>query len=151
MLFKDNIYQAFNNSEEVEGLIIENTKNFEQRFKILITQTQFYGAIPICVSQPQLMTNDIKGVRRGIEKAFEYEGQFFNGLDYDASIKSISTSMQKLCLEADGFYIDAARKQFRQEDFYDVVHFTLTGVRQLGEYLFQEFLSQEIAIPRANK
>lgn len=151
VLFKDDIYQAFNNSEGVDRLIIENTKNFEQRFKILITRTQFYGAIPICVSQPHRLTKDIKGVKRGIEQAFKYEGKFFNGLDYDASIKSISTSMQKLCLEADGFYIDAARKQFRQEDFYDVVHMAPTGVRQLGEYLFQEFLSQEIAIPRANK
>jgi hypothetical protein len=151
VLFKDDIYQAFNNSEGVDRLIIENTKNFEQRFKTLITRTQFYGAIPICVSQPHLMTKDIKGIKRGIEQAFEYEDQFFNGLDYDASIKSISTLMQKLCSEADGFYIDAAQKQFRQEDFYDLVHMTTTGVRQLGEYLFQEFLSQEIAIPRANK
>jgi len=151
VLSKDEIYQAFNKSEGVDRLITENTKKFEYRFKILITQTQFYGAIPICVSQPHLITKDIKGVKKGIEQAFEYEGRFFNGLDYDASIRSINTSMQKLCLEADGFYIDVARKQFRQEDFYDLVHLTSTGARKLGEYLFQEFLSQDIAIPRANK
>ena len=151
LLFKDDIYQAFDSSEGIDRLVMENTKNFEQRFKKLITRTQSYGAIPICVSQPHLMTKEINGVKRGIEQAFEHEGQFFNGLDYDKSIRSINTSMQKLCIEADGFYIDAARKLFRQEDFYDVAHMRTTGAKQLGEYLFQEFLSQEIAIPRANK
>jgi len=140
----DNEYIAINKTNGLDKQIKKNTKNFEDRFRILLKQARSYGAIPICVSQPHLLKKEIGGLHKGIEKAFSYESITYNGLDFDESIISLSNSMKVLCYEYSGFFIDIYAKKFSNEDFYDLVHMTPTGSKRLGNYLFEEFIYQKI-------
>jgi lysophospholipase L1-like esterase len=129
---------------ESTNLIHENTLKFRQRFNVLMKLTKEYGAIPICVSQPHLFVKNNISAILGLPEAFKYKGKTFNGLDYNASIKSINSAMKDLCLNYNGIYIDIASKYFTDSDFYDVVHMTPKGEEVLANYLYQEFIKQGV-------
>jgi hypothetical protein len=142
--FSNADYRAIKHTNSVEVQIAKNTENFEKRFKQLLLQASLYGSKPICVSQPHLYTRTINGTKKGVENVFEYNGTWYNGLDYDTSISELSKSMKRLCLEGNGYFFDMASKKFETGDFYDGVHMTPTGTQRLGSYMYKEFIVQKL-------
>jgi hypothetical protein len=138
------VYTSTIKTNSVEVQIAKNTEGFEKRFLELMAQVRSYGAKPICVSQPHLFTKFVDGNNKGVDNVFEYAGVSYNGLDYDMSISALNSTMMRLCLENDGYFIDIASKKFENDDFYDYVHMTHSGVKRLANYMYQEFVLQKI-------
>jgi hypothetical protein len=90
------------------------------------------------------MTKVFDNQKRGVQEAFKYNGITFNGLDYEESLRSLNTTMEKTCRNAGGYFIDMASKKFDSSDFYDGVHMTPTGAQKVGKYLFDEFIIQKL-------
>jgi len=139
-------YVAFKLTNGVESQISHNTEEFKKRFTHILDEVNQVGGTPICVSQPHQYAMTIHGEKRGVGNVFEYQGVSYNGLDYDASIYSLNQEMKTLCIDNNGYFIDAYAKKFDKSDFYDGVHMTPRGAKRLGGYLFKEFLDQEIPI-----
>jgi hypothetical protein len=137
-------YTAAIKTNFIEAQIAKNTESFEKRFVELILQARSYGAKPICVSQPHLLTKNVNGASKGAEAVFEYLGVTYNGLDFEHSISALNKSMMRLCLENDGYFIDVASKNFEDEDFYDLVHMNQLGAKRLGNYMYEEIVRQKI-------
>jgi hypothetical protein len=76
---------------------------------------------------------------KGVRDAFIYDGVVFNGLDYRHSILSINKVMSEMCPKYGGVYINLEDKKFETTDYYDAVHMTPSGVKKVGEYLFDGF------------
>lgn len=140
-----NDYTATIKTNFIEAQIAKNTESFEKRFFELISQARSYGAKPICVSQPHLLTKNVNGTIKGAEAVFEYLGVIYNGLDFEHSISTLNKSMMRICLENEGYFIDIASKKFKDDDFYDLVHMNQLGTKRLGNYMYEEFVRQKIA------
>lgn len=138
-------YTADQVTPGIAELVDQNTAAFSGRLETIIALIrQRYGAKPICVSQPNLMTTVRDGRLLGIPQAFRYEGRQFNGLDYDRSIKAINSAMKTICLAAGGSYIDLASVTYPTTAFYDAVHMGPTGARLVGNELFEAMQRQGI-------
>jgi len=135
------LYKSVRNTDGVEQLILENTKRFENRLQVILRQIESTGAKAICVSQPHALAWDFGDGPRGVESAFEFRGQKYNGLDLRASILSINRSMETLCKKSGGYYIDLAMEPFAIDDFYDFTHMTPEAEKKVAEYLFRNFES----------
>jgi lysophospholipase L1-like esterase len=139
-------YTEFNETDNVQNLINDNTGAFRHRFEILLQRVKRYRAKPICVSQPHLFTRPIGNQKGGVANVFSYKNKVYNGLDYDASIRSINNAMKVLCLKYDGYFIDIADKDFEISDFYDSIHMNNAGAKKLGNYIYQEIINQNIIL-----
>jgi lysophospholipase L1-like esterase len=142
--FKEKDYVVSALTPGVEIKIAKNSDAFEKRLRAMLSHIRSRGALPICVSQPHLYAKKFEGKNRGLERVFQHEKISYNGLDYEASINALSKVMKTSCVESAGYFIDIGSKKFLDEDFYNGVHMTNSGVRRLGEYLYEEFAAQKI-------
>ncbi|MBF0340479.1 MAG: SGNH/GDSL hydrolase family protein [Magnetococcales bacterium] len=138
-------YTALEKTNGIDALIVKNTELFGQRLSLLLDKIGQRQGIPICVTQPHLFTATFAGVKKGIENAFSFENQAYNGLDYDASLASINLEMKRLCTGKGRYFVDMAVKSFDVDDFYDPVHSTPKGALRVGSYLAEEFQKQGIS------
>jgi len=138
-------YTSDSPSKGVEPLVRENGRGFADRLnKIVVEIGKKYGAKVICVSQPHLFVMERNGKLYGLAEAFQYEGKFYNGLDYQMSLEEINRIMRMLCTRENVYFIDLAKKSFSAEDFYDLVHLSPKGAKTIARYLFQEMERQGI-------
>lgn len=117
----------------------KNTELFSDRLKNLLVKVNGLKGVPVCVSQPTILYKNIGGQVKGVRDAFIYDGTTFNGLDYRHSILSINKVMSEICPQYGGIYINLEDKTFDAADYYDAVHMTPSGVKKVGEYLFDGF------------
>lgn len=137
-------YTAQSLSADAFSQVEKNSKAFQQRLVGILGEISNRDATPICVSQPHLAVSNRNGKTLGLPNMFYFEEKSYNGLDYEFSINSLNATMKKLCIQADGFYIDIAAKSFERGDYYDVVHMNSNGTFRLGKYLFEEFKTKGI-------
>lgn len=138
----DSSYGAPRTTAGVEPLVEKNTALFSERLALILSEIAARKGTPVCISQPHLYVREFHGQTRGVDRVFAYGDQWFNGLDYDASVRSINKEMQRLCTAAEGYYIDLASKKFELSDFYDGVHNTPEGAGRVGRYMFEELEKQ---------
>ena len=137
-------YVAQSTTAGVEILIKKNTDGFRLRFDKLLAETKNYGAIPICVSQPNLFTSVVNGTSKGTSNVFEYKGTTYNGLDFDSSLRALNDVMRSSCKTVGGFFIDINSRQFKTSNFYDNVHMGPSGAERLGTILYEEFIKMQL-------
>lgn len=142
--FSPEEYIRTENTAGALALAEENKQAFSKRLRFVLGQIKQMGSVPVCVSQPHLYINSSSGTKKGVPFAFEYKGVFYNGLDYDASIKLLNQEMAELCSSQGSFYIDAASHTFAPEDFYDLVHMTPIGAKKLGDLIAHQMIRKKI-------
>jgi hypothetical protein len=121
------------------NLSLKNTELFSDRLNSLLLKVQSVDGVPVCISQPTILYKNFDGHVKGVRDAFIYDGVVFNGLDYRHSILSINKVMSEMCPKYGGVYINLEDKKFETTDYYDAVHMTPSGVKKVGEYLFDGF------------
>jgi hypothetical protein len=137
-------YTAQSLSAEALSQVENNSKDFQQRIIGILGEISNRDATPICVSQPHLAVSNRNAKPLGLLNIFSFEEKSYNGLDYELSINSLNAKMEKLCIQANGFYIDITANSFERDDYYDVVHMNSSCARRLGNYLLEEFKTNRI-------
>jgi lysophospholipase L1-like esterase len=131
---------------DVNNLIENNTKYFENRLRSILIEINEWGSIPILITQPHLFVKSIEGVTFGIANVFQHQGVEYSGLDFDASLNALSEVMKNLSKEFDGIFIDLKNREFAELDFYDYVHMTSQGVKRVANYIFDELVEIEVEL-----
>ena len=138
-------YTAVSISSLTKQLTDQNTARFHRRLeRILHFITKEYNAIPICISQPHRLSISNHNVEKGLLDVFEYDGNSFNGLDFDYSLRSLNSDMKQLCTSSGGYFIDIYNKDFSDEDFYDDIHLNPIGTKKLTMHLLEELSDLKI-------
>lgn len=123
---------------ESAPLIQVNTTRFEGNMEHILQSIRQAGGTPVCVSQPHQLTQNVGGQRRGVAEAFTYNGKAFNGIDYDNSLKALNGVLQSVCGAYGGNFIDLHNTSLGPQHYYDYVHQTPDGARQIGLLLADE-------------
>lgn len=140
----DAAYTAVAATPGVQPLIRQNTALFSERLASILRLVKARSGVPVCVSQPHLYARRFGNEVRGVGKVFAFNDAWFNGLDFDASLRAINAEMQRLCTGAGGYYVDLGAKPYDPGDFYDGVHNTPSGAARVGTYLFEELRKQGV-------
>nr|VFK28745.1 MAG: GDSL-like Lipase/Acylhydrolase family protein [Candidatus Kentron sp. MB]VFK74074.1 MAG: GDSL-like Lipase/Acylhydrolase family protein [Candidatus Kentron sp. MB] len=130
-------FPAIRLSDGVSAIAERHAKSFSTRLVRLLDHTRQLGAKPICVSQPHRSVVDTDQGKRGIAYTFSVNGVDFNGLDADFTLQKTNQVMREVCGEA--LYMDLYSKEFSADSFYDYVHTTPKGSREIGLYLASEY------------
>jgi len=137
-------YGSTRPAADIEALVAQSTVAFRERLQRLLVLIERSGAKPICVSQPSIIYRHFPEGWRGITETFKLDGRSFNGLDYRASMLALNQVMADLCPRTGGHYIDLESRPFDVGDYYDAAHMNGAGTAKVGNYLFEEFVTQRI-------
>jgi len=122
-------------------LMNKRLNEYAERLTILIAKTREFGSEPIFATQPTRKYRFNKGVIEGIKAPFPYDSTLINGVDYyhmmklqDRTTCLVGSKNQVTCLDM------AKGNLWIDEDYYDYIHMTPSGVKRVGEYLFEALI-----------
>lgn len=127
--YNDDDYTVNVMNEQTDFLSEQNSLAFRSRMKSLLEQIYALGATPLCVTQPHRLVMEKEGVIYGVPNAL---GEGFSGIDYDYSIRKLNDVIFDLCGENT---LDLYNHKFSNSHFYDAVHTTATGSKEIGEIM----------------
>lgn len=114
-------------------------EEYRERLSVLIDKTRKIGSTPIFVTQPSRKYRFREGRVEGLEVRSRYDEVYINGVDFYYMMRKIDHETKSVADSHGILYLDlAARDLWADEDFYDFVHMTPSGVKKVGEYLFDE-------------
>jgi hypothetical protein len=135
--YQDSDYTVTMLNKETQYLSAKNTLAFKSRTSDILKKIHRLNAIPICVTQPHrfvITKND--GQMYGIPNVL---GDGFSGIDYDFSIQQLNSVLFELCGDN---MVDLYSHNFINLHFYDGVHTTSLGSREIGEKLANFFITR---------
>jgi lysophospholipase L1-like esterase len=135
--YQDSDYIVTMLNKETERLSAENALAFKSRMNEILNKIHMLNAVPVCVTQPHrfvITKND--GQMYGIPNVL---GDGFSGIDYDFSIQRLNYVLFELCGDNK---VDFYSHNFINSHFYDGVHTTSLGSREIGEKLANFFITR---------
>ena len=123
----DNEYFIDVINEQTKVLSEQNANAFRLRMQSLLKKISALDAIPICVTQPHRYVMKKNQKIYGVSNVL---GLCFSGIDYDYSIQKLNEVIFELCKEN---IIDLYNHKFLSSHFYDGVHTTAMGSKEIGE------------------
>ena len=124
-------------NDQTKFLSEQNASLFHSRLQSLLEYISSLGSIPICVTQPHRYVMTKKdGKTYGIPNVW---GKGFSGLDYDYSLQKLNDVIFELCKENT---LDLYNHQFLSTHFYDGIHTTPTGSREIGEKIAEFIITR---------
>ena len=133
--YPESDYIENNINEKTVSLSFNNSLAFKSRVENILEYISDMGALPICVTQPHRYLIEKENQIYGIPNVL---GEGFSGIDYDYSIRSLNTVLKNLCGTN---IIDLYNHNFKEEHFYDGVHTTALGSREIGEQIASFIIS----------
>ncbi len=123
-----------------EIFISHSLDSFEARLHVLVDKVKQYGAQTIFVTQSHRRIYDIiDGQLYGEKDYLNLNGIDINGTDYYYMIKLVHQRMLKVAKKEGAIFLDLNNElQFDLlSDFYDHCHFTPSGAKKIGEYIYK--------------
>lgn len=111
---------------------------YAARLRLLADLTRQAGAIPIFVTQPSRHYRVLQGVLEGQADATLYDDRRMNGVDFRHAMQRMDRVMRMVSAEEGALFVDlAARADWVDADFYDLVHMTPQGAEKVGAFLYE--------------
>lgn len=130
----DYVINVINN--QTEFLSKQNTSIFRSRMQSLMEHISSLGAIPVCITQPHRYIMKKNGQTYGIPDVL---GKGFSGIDFDYSLRKLNDVIFELCKKNT---LDLYNHQFLSIHFYDGVHTTSSGSREIGERIAEFIIAR---------
>ena len=100
-----------------------------------------YNSKLIFISQPSLLYKYEKGNLLGLENEFNNDEFIFNGLDYYELEKKLYSIINDFCSSNNHYFIDINKLNgFDKNDFYDLLHFNVTGSAKISNSIYKELI-----------
>lgn len=133
--YSDSDYTEYKINHKTVSLAYENSLAFKSRVENILEYISDMGALPICVTQPHRYIIEKNNQIYGIPNVM---GEGYSGIDYDYSIRSLNAVLKNLC---GSFFLDLYNHNFKEEHFYDGVHTTALGSKEIGEQIASFIIS----------
>lgn len=123
--------------------MVPRLEAYAARLRLLADLTRQAGAVPIFVSQPSRHYRVTPQGLEGEARVTLYDDRRMNGIDFHHAMRRIDGAMQAVAAEKGALYVDlAARKEWADADFYDLVHMTPQGAAKVGQFLYEALRDQ---------
>mgnify|MGYP001160128853 FL=1 len=133
-------YSAMSLNDSTPNLAKKNSKFFYNRMELLLARINQMNAKHICITQPHRLSVIKNNQKKGILSAFKYQSQVYNGLDYDFSLTELNDVLYDLCTKER--VIDIYNHSFDEDSFYDLVHTTPKGSKEIGEKIYSDYINK---------
>jgi len=133
-------YSATSLNKLTPALSRKNSKFFYDRVELLLAKINQMKAKHICITQPHQLSIVKNNQKKGITSAFEYQSEVYNGLDYDFSLRQLNSVLYDLC--TDKRIIDIYHHSFDEDAFYDLVHTTPKGSKEIGQKIYSDYINK---------
>ena len=134
--YTDDDYTVDVMNKQTDLLSEQNALAFRSRMKSLLEKIYALDATPLCVTQPHRFVMEKEGVIYGVANVI---GDGFSGIDYDYSIRKLNDVMFDLCGKNT---VDLYNHEFSNSHFYDGVHTTAAGSKEIGEIIAEFIISK---------
>lgn len=114
---------------------------YERRLRRLVRRIREFGSLPILVTQRTFEYHEQNGKLVGTTELFPcWNGTMINGVDAFYIMHQLNSATLKVCREENLICFDLASelKDFKREDFVDLMHNTPSGSEKIGHYLYQK-------------
>lgn len=126
------------NEDDYRQIMKKDLAGYEKRLRILCRKVESAGSRAIFVTQSKRRMYDFQGDQLiGTPLKRSYNGRLYNGVDYYYMSRLLNQVTGRVANECGIFVdLDDELKFDISRDFYDYVHFTPSGAKKIGDYLY---------------